>query len=286
MLGMRSWPLDAERPPRPPCAAVNTDPDSILGEETSGAVRTLTLNRPAQRNALSPELIAQLIDALARADADSAVRAIVLTGAGDKAFCAGADLGSAASAGEAGLLAAHESRRSYARLLLALENLGKPTLARLNGSALAGGLGLVCACDFALAAEDIKLGTPEVDVGLFPYMALAPILRCVGRRAAMELALTGRKVSAQEAQALGLVTRTVPRAQLDAECASLAATLASKSPVTLRLGRRAFQLAESMPYAAALEALAAQLSLNALAEDAMEGISSFLEKRAPNFTGR
>ena len=260
--------------------------EPILLESTSGAIRTLTLNRPAQRNSLSPELISLLREALTRADQDSAIRVVVLAASGDKAFCAGADLGSAANAADGGLVAAHESRRGYAQLLLDLEKLGKPTIAAANGAVVAGGLGILCACDFALAADDIKLGTPEVDVGLFPYMALAPILRCVGRRAAMDLTMTGRRVSAQRAQAMGLITEAVPRAELANATAALASLLAAKSPVTLRLGRRAFQIVESMPYATALEALAAQLSLNALADDTAEGIGAFLEKRAPKFTGR
>ncbi len=259
---------------------------AVLLEESRGAVRALALNRPSSRNALSPELIALLRAALQRADADPAVRVILLTGAGEKAFCAGADLGSAAAAGEAGLLAAHEARRAYALLLGEIDKLGKPLVAQVNGIALAGGLGLVCACDFAIAADDAKFGTPEVDVGIFPYMALAPILRCVGRRAALDLTLTGRKVSAGEAQSLGLITRAVPRVELAAQTQTLLDLLCAKSPITLRLGRRAFRLAESMPYEAALESLASQLSINALAEDAMEGLSAFLEKRPASFTGR
>jgi enoyl-CoA hydratase len=286
LLLLRRSALDADLARGHPLQIVTSSGESILLESTSGAVRTLTLNRPAQRNSLSPELISLLREALARADQDSAIRVVVLAASGDKAFCAGADLGSAASAADAGFVAAHESRRGYAQLLLDLDKLGKPTLAAANGAVLAGGLGILCACDFALAADDIKLGTPEVDVGLFPYMALAPILRCVGRRAAMELTMTGRKVTAQRAQALGLITEAVPRAELANATAALANLLAAKSPVTLRLGRRAFQIAESMPYAMALEALAAQLSLNALAEDAAEGIGAFLQKRTPDFSGR
>jgi enoyl-CoA hydratase len=264
--------------------------DSILLDETRGqapaAVRVLTLNRPAQRNALSPDLIKELRAALARADADANVRCIVLTASGDKAFCAGADLGSASQAGEAGLVFAHESRRAYAQLLADLDKLSKPIIAQVNGAAFAGGLGLVCACDFAIAADDARFATPEVDVGLFPYMALAPILRCIGRRAAMELTLTGRKLHAAEAVEIGLINRSVARDQLSAEVNKLADLLASKSPVTMRLGRRAFQIVDAMPHEAALEALAGQLSINALADDAMEGISAFLEKRPAIWSGK
>ena len=259
---------------------------AVLLEDQRGHVRALTLNRPAQRNSLSPELLLALRAALQAADRDPATRVILLTGAADRAFCSGADLGSAASAGEAGLLAAHEARRSYAGLLLALERLGKPVVAKLNGAALAGGLGLACACDFVVAADDVKLGTPEADLGLFPYMALAPLLRRVGRSHAVDLVFTARKIDAAEAKAIGIVQRIAPRAGLDAAADELTATLAGKSPVVLRLGRRAFALAESLPYEQALEALCSQLSLNALAEDASEGLSAFFEKRTPEWKGR
>jgi enoyl-CoA hydratase len=257
-----------------------------LLEEQRGSVRRLTLNRPAQRNSLSPELLGLLRAALERADREPAAKVICLTGAGERAFCSGADLGSAASAGEAGLLGAHEARRSYAGLLLQLSRLGKPVVARVNGPALAGGLGLLCACDFAIATEDARFGTPEIDLGIFPYMALAPLLRTVGRRHALDLAFTGRKLGAAEAKAIGLINDAVPRAGLDAAVDALLATLAAKSPAVLRLGRRAFNLTEGLPYEQQLEALCAQLSLNALAEDAMEGLSAFFEKRPPDWKGR
>lgn len=258
--------------------------DSELLEDQRGAVRWLTLNRPAQRNSISPALLAALREALARADRDDAARVVCLTGAGEKAFCAGADLGSVVL--EAGVLAAHEARRSYAALLGEMARLGKPIVASVNGAALAGGLGLLCACDLAVAADDAKFGTPEIELGLFPYMALAAISRCIGRRAALELVLTGRRIDAAEAARIGLVNRAVPRVELARATDDLLETLASKSPAVLRLGRRAFYSTQDLPYEAQLEALAGQLSLNALAEDAMEGVGAFLEKRKPEWKGR
>lgn len=261
-------------------------PDALLLEETKGHARWLTLNRPAQRNSLSPELISLLREALRRADQDPSLRCIVLTGAGDRAFCAGADLGSAASAAEGGLLAAHEARRSYAGLLLDLWRSGKPIVAMVNGAALAGGLGLLAACDLAVSADDVKFGLPEIDLGLFPYMALAPLTRVIGRRVALELLLTGRKIDAAEARSLGLLNRAVPRESLRAATDELVTALSSKSPAILRLGRRAFHLTEGLPYEQQLEALCAQLSINALSDDTMEGLSAFFEKRAPEWKGR
>lgn len=254
-----------------------------LFEEQRGAVRWLQLNRPLQRNALSPLLILTLRDALARAARDPEVKAVCLTGAGDKAFCAGADLG--ALSGE-GVLAAHEQRREYAGLLLDLRRLEKPVVAVVNGHALAGGLGLVCGCDLAIAADDAQFGTPEIDVGLFPYMALATIRACVGRRAALELVLTGRRIDAAEAVRVGILNRAVPRAELDARATELVESVASKSAAVLRLGRRAFYATEDLPFEAQLEALASQLTLNSFSEDAMEGISAFLEKRKPDWKGK
>jgi len=254
-----------------------------LFEEQRGAVRWLRLNRPQQRNALSPLLILTLRDALARAARDPEVKAVCLTGSGEKAFCAGADLG--AMSGE-GVLAAHEERREYAGLLLDLRRLEKPVVAVVNGHALAGGLGLVCGCDLAIAADDAQFGTPEIDVGLFPYMALATIRACVGRRAAMELVLTGRRIDAAEAVRVGILNRAVPRAELNDRATELVESVASKSAAVLRLGRRAFYATEGLPFEAQLEALASQLTLNAFSEDAMEGISAFLEKRKPDWKGK
>lgn len=256
-----------------------------LREEQRGAARWLSMDRPAQRNALSAALIAELHAALLRADVDPGVRAICITGEGEKAFCSGMDLASAA-ASQAGAVAAHEGRRAYASLLADLSRLGKPVVACVNGAVLGGGMGLLAACDLAVAADDARFGTPEVEVGLFPFMALAPLSRCLGRRAALELVLTGRRIDANEAQAVGLVNRVVPRAQLVRAADELLETLAQKSPAALRLGRRAFYATQDLPYEAQLEALCAQLSLNALAEDAAEGIDAFLTKRKPEFKGR
>jgi enoyl-CoA hydratase/carnithine racemase len=254
-----------------------------LREEQRGRARWLILDREAQRNSLNPALLAELREALERADGDGSVRAICLTGAGETAFCAGMDLSSMLQANP---LAAHEGRRAYAALLVALSRLGKPVVASVNGAVLGGGMGLLAACDLAVAADDARFATPEVDLGIFPYMALAPLSRCLGRRVALELALTGRKIDASEARAIGLVNAVVPRAELQQRTAELLETLCQKSPAALRLGRRAFYATQDLPYEAQLEALCAQLSLNAQAEDAAEGVAAFLEKRKPEFKGR
>jgi enoyl-CoA hydratase/carnithine racemase len=257
-------------------------PDLLV--EQRGRARWLILDRPAQRNSLTPALIAALRDALAAADADGSAHVVCVSGSGEKAFCSGADLGSLPA--DAGALAAHESRRGYAALLADLSRLGKPVVACVNGSALAGGLGLLAACDLAVAADDAQFGTPEIDVGLFPYMALAPLSRVIGRRAALDLVLTGRRIDAAEAVRIGLLNAAVPRSSLAASAEGLCEKLAAKSPLVLRLGRRAFYSTQDLPYEQQLEALAAQLSLNALAEDALEGVSAFLQKRAPEWKGR
>lgn len=255
-----------------------------LREDDRGRARFLLLDRQPQRNALSAPLLEDLRTALARADAAAQVRVVCLTGAGDRSFCAGMDL--SATGLEQGALAAHEARRGFAALLVAMARLGKPLVAAVNGAAMGGGLGLLAACDLAVAADDARFGAPEIDLGLFPYMALAPLVRCIGRRAALDLCLTGRKIDAQEARAVGLVNRVVPRPQLAAATDELLETLAEKSPAALRLGRRAFYATQDLPYEAQLEALCAQLSLNAQAEDAAEGVAAFLGKRAPEFKGR
>jgi enoyl-CoA hydratase/carnithine racemase len=253
-------------------------------EARQGAVLTLTIDREAQRNSLSAGVVSGLISALEQAAADATVRVVVLTGAGRKAFCAGGDLGSAGM--EDGFLAAHEGRRLYGELLRALVTFEKPVVARVNGLALAGGLGLVCACDLAVACQSAQFGTPEVNVGLFPYMVTALLFRAIPQKHAMELVLTGRRVPSDEAVRLGLVNRVVPDDQLDEEVGRLAGELAAKSPAILRLGKRAIYKTRDLALDPALELLAAQLSVNALTEDAAEGITAFLEKRSPAWKGR
>jgi enoyl-CoA hydratase/carnithine racemase len=257
-----------------------------LHEELRDGALRLILDRPQRRNALTPSLLQALRDALARADRDESVRAICITGSGDESFCSGMDLAAASEAFANGALAAHEARRVFAGLLADLSKLGKPVVAQVNGAALGGGLGLVAACDLAVAADDARFGTPEVGLGIFPYMALAPLSRCIGRRAALELCFTGRRIDAAEARAMGLVNRALPRAELPAAADELLRSLCEKSPAAMRLGRRAFYATQDLPYEEQLEAMCAQLSINALAEDAAEGAAAFLEKRKPLFKGR
>ncbi len=255
----------------------------VVRYQAEGGQGLLTIDRPRARNALSPEVLKGLREALDRAEEDPAVRVVVLTGSGEKVFCAGGDLGQLS--GE-GFLATHEGRRAYGLLLERLQGVRKPTVARVNGHALAGGLGLVLACDLAVAAEHVELGTPEIDVGLFPMMMMALLQRHLGRKRALEMVMTGDRLPAREALALGLLNRVVPAAELDAAVATLVGKLAGKSQAVLALGRRAFFTAEDLPLPAALEFLAAQLSLNVLAEDAAEGVTAFLEKRPPKWNDR
>lgn len=251
--------------------------------EVQGSKAVLTIDREKQRNALSSQVIAELEGHLAAAEADPAVRAVVITGAGPKVFCAGGDL--AGGMGD-GVLSAHESRRAYGRLLIRVQGLAKPTIARVNGHALAGGLGLMLACDLVVIADHAELGTPEIDVGLFPMMVMAFLQRHVGRKRALELVMLGERLKAAEALAWGLVNRVVPGAELDAAVDALAQKLAGKSQAILALGRRAFASAEGLPVTQAVELLASQLSINVLTEDAAEGVVAFLEKRPAKWNDR
>jgi enoyl-CoA hydratase len=244
-----------------------------LREELRGRALWLTIDRPAQRNALTLEVLQGLRDALSRADASKEVRALCLTGAGDKAFCSGMDLTAGSADGPA----------AYAALLADFAGLGKPVVACVNGAVMAGGIGLLASCDLAIAADDARFGTPEVDVGLFPYMAAMPLLRIVGRRAALELLFTARKIDAAEAVRIGLLNRAVLRDRLHLECESLLQTLAEKSPTALRMGRRALHATQDLPFAQQLRHMCEQLQLNAQSEDTAEGIAAFLEKRKPDF---
>ena len=223
-----------------------------------------------------------LRDALSFAKADEAVRVVVLTGAGDRAFCAGADLDAVASTGEG----AHEQRGVLVGLFRDLWALGKPTIARVRGYALAGGMGLALSCDFVIAADDAQFGTPEVNVGLWPYIVTVPMLRSMPQRKVLELQMTGRRVGAVEALAIGFVNEVVSVNDLDDRVDELAQELASKSPLVLRMGRDAFYQVLEMDADPALDYLHQRLTEHTRTSDAAEGIAAFAEKRPPMWTGR
>jgi len=260
-----------------------TDQPELLYELRDGVAR-LTLNRPERRNALSWSLVAELRSRLAEIKTDPQARVVVLAGAGDKAFCAGADLTGMAAG--AGALALHDARGELAQVFTELWELGKPTIARVRGYALAGGMGLALACDLVIAADDAVFGTPEIDVGLWPFMITVPLLRSMPAKKALELMMTGRRVRAEEADRLGFVSRVVPVDSLDAEVDALAATLAAKSPATMRLGRDSFYAVVDQSAGDALALLHPLLTVIASTDDAAEGIAAFAERREPRWTGR
>jgi enoyl-CoA hydratase/carnithine racemase len=253
--------------------------------EVGGAVARVTIDRAERRNAMSFGVMQGLLESMERARRDDDVRVVVLTGAGDRAFCAGADLGGIAD--NAGPAAVHDARGLLADLFRAMYGLGKPTIARVRGYALAGGFGLACACDLIVAADDAVFGTPEIDVGLWPYMITVPLLRSLPPKRVLELMMTGRRVDAAEAERLGFVSRVVPVDELDAAVDELAATLAAKSPLIMRWGRDSFYRVVQEPDSDnALAYLQTMLSITTNTEDAAEGVAAFAQKRKPEWKGR
>ena len=252
----------------------------ILYEAREG-IAYLTINREKQRNALSALAIDQLLEYLDQAEADSAIRAVQITGAGEKAFCTGADLG-----GAVGSAGGQSTYQRYANLLKRIAGFPKPTVARVRGYCLAGGMGLMLACDIVIAETTSRFGTPEVNVGLFPMMIGALIYRNVLRKSAMEMVLTGRMIEADEARSLGLITRAVPPEQIDQTTGEILKNLAEKSPIGLKLGKEAFYAMQDKPFDQAVDYLSERLAAVAATEDAKEGIKAFMEKRPPKFTGR
>ncbi len=248
-------------------------------------VGTITLNRPESRNAISPLMINEIIHALELARADDAVRVIVITGAG-KGFSAGGDLGMMGGGGTDAAGETVEIKHGFPELNLAFAHNQKPTIAKVNGHAMAGGLGLMVACDFAIASDKAEFATPEINVGLFPMMIMANIFRNVPRKRGLELVLLGERIGAAEAERIGLITRAVPAEKLDQAVDELAGKLKAKSPALLRLGLDAFYRQQDMALEEALPYLNQMLARCFETEDFREGVTAFLEKRQAQWKGK
>jgi enoyl-CoA hydratase/carnithine racemase len=250
-----------------------------------GPALFITISREQRRNALNEAVAAAIVAGLDAAEADPQVRAVVLTGAGDKAFCAGGDLKPNAD-GTPFTIDVADPRHYVARLLRRMDACRLPLIARVNGHALGGGLGLACACDLVVARDDAQLGTTEVRVGLFPMMILPYLLRVLPYREFMEMCLTGETIPAGSAKASAIVNYAVPAAELDAKLDWLLARLVDKSPTGIRLGKQSLAKIREMSTEAALEYAQFMLANMARTEDAKEGFAAFSEKRAPAWTGR
>jgi enoyl-CoA hydratase/carnithine racemase len=251
--------------------------------EVVGRRAKITIDEPERRNPLSVEAMSGLLEHTIAAVADPAVRVIVYTGADDQAFSAGGDLASRFVDDPIGL---HRERGKLADLIRTMWRGGKPTVARVNGHALGGGFGLAVACDVTICVDDAKLGTPEIDVGLWPMMVTVPLLRAMPPKAVLELMMTGRLISPEEAFRLGAVSRVVKRDELDRVVDETVELLSSKSPAAMELGRDTFFRVTGLDYDSALDVLQTGLTAVAMTDDAKEGIAAFLEKRPPRWSGR
>lgn len=256
----------------------------LVSYEVAEGVATVTLNNPEKRNMLSGQMLGEVVDAMRTARDSEEVRAVVLTGAGDKAFCAGADLGGFAA--DVPLVTKHFASDLFLEFFRLMPRLGKPSLCAVNGHVLAGGMGLALSCDLVIAKEGATFGTPEINVGAFPYMIMAIIYRNVPRKKVNEMMLLGERLSAEQAVEFGLANRVVPAGAFDAAVAEWAGKLASKSPVLMRLGHDAMYRQQDMALDDALEYLRSQLSLTFTTEDIVEGVTAFFEKREPRWKGR
>ncbi len=258
--------------------------ETLRYEVAPTGVATITLDRPETRNALSDGVLDELLAAFAAARDDDAARCVVLTSSHDTVFSSGGDLKGFAS--KEPLAHKHQGTDRFPRLFRAIGELGKPTLCAANGHVLAGALGLALACDLIVAREGARFGTPEINVGVFPFMIMALIYRNVPRKKTNELLLLGEQISAEEAERIGLVNRVVAAEEFDDAVAGWAERLAGKSPLLMRMGKDAMFRQQDMAFADALEFLRAQLTLAFATDDIQEGVNAFLERRDPVWTGR
>jgi enoyl-CoA hydratase/carnithine racemase len=258
--------------------------DRVLYEVADTGVATISLNEPDTRNALSDEMLDGLIAAFERARDDEAVRCVVLTSTHEKVFSSGGNLGGFAA--DVPLVHKHVATMRFPRLFRLIGELGKPTICAANGHVLAGALGLALACDLVVAKEGVTFGTPEINVGVFPFMIMALIYRNVGRKKCSELLLLGERIPAEEAERIGIVNRVASPDAFDLAVREWAETLAAKSPVLMKLGKDAMFRQQDMALEDALEFLHAQLTIAFSTEDIQEGVKAFFEKREPQWTGR
>ncbi len=258
--------------------------ETVRYDVTDDGVATIALDQPDTRNALTNELLTELTGALELAREDDGVRCVVITSTHDRVFSAGASLDQFAA--EVPLVHKHFGTERFPRLFRTIMGLGKPSICAANGHVLAGALGIALACDLIVAKESATFGTPEINVGVFPFMIMALIYRNVPRKKANELLLLGERMSAEEAREAGIVNRVVPDAEFQEAVDDWAHKLASKSPVLMKLGKDAMYRQLDMPFEDALDFLRSQLSIAFTTEDIQEGVQAFFEKREPNWTGR
>jgi 3-hydroxypropionyl-coenzyme A dehydratase len=258
--------------------------ETVRYDVADNGVATIALDHPETRNALSDQVLDDLIAAFTAARDDEAVRCVVLTSTHEKVFSSGGNL--AGFAAEVPLAHKHAGIERFPRLFDLIGQLGKPSICAANGHVLAGALGLALACDLIVAREGVRFGTPEINVGVFPFMIMALIYRNVGRKKTNELLLLGEQISAEEAREIGIVNRVVAPAEFDAAVADWAARLAGKSPVLMKLGKDAMFRQQDMAFDDALDYLRAQLTIAFATEDIQEGVKAFFEKREPKWTGR
>ncbi len=257
----------------------------VVIAEKKGQAYWLTLNRPERQNAVNWDVFPALEQGLATAQADPEIRAIVLTGAGDKYFCVGGELGFDEARSRTGL-APDYLTHPLVRLYQVVEKCSLPLIARVNGHCMAPGLNLLAMCDLAIAADTALIAAPEAKVGLFPMLGLGYLHRLMPRRHLLELVLTGEALKAEQAQALGLINRVVPAGELDAAIDSLVAKLAANSPEALRRGKHAFRAMDDMTLEQCFAQGVSAVSLLLLTEDFREGSRAFAEKRKPNWPAR